>query len=103
MSAPTIAFESTTDTYRGGSFKQFRVGTCDGLWRTTDDAYEILAVLNRQKGNGHFKQAMLWFEQSCRRDGKKFRILEVWNVRLAFMLRRNGFKWNTLFTWEKSF
>jgi hypothetical protein len=103
MPAPTIAFESTSDSYRGGSFQMFRVGTCDGLWRVNDGAYEILAVVNRQKGNGHFKQAMLWFEQSCRRDGKKLRILEVWNVRLAFMLRRNGFIWKTLFVWEKSF
>lgn len=103
MNTPAIPFESTSETYRGGSFKQFRVGTCDGLWQATDEAYEILAVVNRNKGNGHFKEAMLWFEQSASRDQKKLRILEVWNVRLAFMLRRNGFRWKTLFTWEKSF
>ncbi len=103
MNVPAIPFESTSKPTRYADFYAFRVGTCEGLWRTTADAYEILAVVNRSKGNGHFRQAMLWFEQSCRRDGKDLLIREVWNVRLALMLRRNGFRWQSLFNWRKSF
>jgi len=58
----------------------FRVGTCEGLWRSTDKSYDILAITNNQQGNGHFNDVLQWFEQSCRRDKKALRILEVWNI-----------------------
>lgn len=99
----SLQFESTNETYRGGEFLLFRVGTCEGLWRGTDTHYEILAVVNKEKGNGHFRQTMEWFEDSCRRDGRKMLVREVWNPRLALMLRRNGFKWVSWFNWEKTF
>ncbi|MEA4975701.1 hypothetical protein SDC9_171571 [bioreactor metagenome] len=57
----------------------FRVGTCEGLWTSTQQSYDILAVTNRIPGNGHFNDVLQWFEQSCRRDKKALRILEVWN------------------------
>jgi hypothetical protein len=103
MISPPIPFESTAETYRAGEFLCFRVGTCEGLWRSTSEAYEILAVVNHKRGNGHFKEAMLWFEQSCRRDRKALLVREIWNPRLAFMLRRNGFKWDGWFNWRKTF
>lgn len=95
-------FESTNQTYRNGLFLQFRVGTCEGLWRATETHYEILAVVNKQKGNGHFKRALWWFEQSCRRDGRKFLIREVWNPWLAYKCWKNGYKWIPMFNWEKT-
>ena len=58
----------------------FRVGTCEGLWCSTDKSYDILAITNNQQGNGHFNDVLQWFEQSCRRDKKALRILEVWNI-----------------------
>jgi hypothetical protein len=73
------------------------------LWQLTDDAYEILSVINKEKGNGHFRATMQWFEQSCRRDRKKLRVLECWNLRLAAMLRKNGFKRYSGLNYEKSF
>ena len=57
----------------------FRVGTCEGLWCSTAKSYEILAVKNNKIGNGHFNDVLEWFEQSCRRDKKSLKILEVWN------------------------
>jgi hypothetical protein len=103
MGEPSIPFETSKETYRGGLFLHFRVGTCRGLWRTTDDAYEILTVLNEKKANGHFSEAMKWFEQGCRRDRKSLLIREVWNLRLAFILCRNGFKHEWWFNWRKPF
>jgi hypothetical protein len=100
---PSISFEIGTEAYRGGEWLLFRVGTCEGLWRSTFTAYELLAVVNRQPGNGHFREAMLWFEQSCRRDHKRLIIRECWNLRLAWMLWKHGFRWSPLFDWVKNF
>lgn len=99
-------FESTEETYYDSGFKHFRVGTCKGLWRATEDAFEILAVKNGNKGNGHFKDTMWWFEQSCRRENKKLRLREVWNVWLYLRsIKKYGYKRmkGTWFTLEKSF
>lgn len=82
-------FESTKPTKYAG-FSGFRVGTCEGLWRSTSSHYEILAVVNEKRGNGHFKAMLGWFEQSCKRDNKKLLLREVWNPL-------------TLFNWEKSY
>src|ERR1044071_4646203 len=60
-------------------FKEFRVGTCDGLWQSTPTSYDILAITNSIPGNGHFEDVLQWFESSCKRDGKDFKFLEVWN------------------------
>lgn len=96
-------FESTTEYYKGSDFKQFRVGTCKGLWRATDESYEILAVVNDNKGNGHFKKALWWFEQSCIRDDKTLRIKECFNPFLAFQCWKHGYKWRWMLDWEKQF
>lgn len=98
-------FESTNETYRDSDFLCFRVGTVNGLWRLTPTHYEILAVVNHQKGNGHFKKAMWWFEQSCRRDGKKLMLREIWNIQLLLKCRKMGYTLvpGTLFTYEKAF
>ncbi len=73
-------------------WKLFRVGKCDGQWRATDDAYEILSIINKFKGNGDFDHALDWFEDSCRRDKKALRIREVWDKRLmAHLIEKRGF------------
>lgn len=74
-------------------FKRFRVGTCDGLWNATDESYDILAVTNEAPGNGHFEDVLEWFEQSCRRDKKSLRFLELWNEGLKKnLIEKRGFK-----------
>lgn len=77
-------------------FIRFRIGTCHGLWRSTDDAYEILAVNNDQPGNGHFNDVLEWFEHSCKRDGKALMILEVWNKMFAkHLATKRGFTYQS--------
>jgi len=74
-------------------FKRFRVGTCHGLWQSTESSYDILAIENDTKGNGHFEDVMQWFEASCERDHKDFKILEVWNAKLKkHLTKKRGFK-----------
>lgn len=74
------------------NFTKFRIGTCEGLWKATDTTYDILAITNSQPGNGHFEDVLQWFEHSCKRDRKSFRILEVWNKRFKMhLIRKRGF------------
>jgi len=74
-------------------FLRFRVGTVCGLWRATAKSYDILAVDNVEKGNGHFDDLLEWFEYSCRRDGKYLRILEIWNKELQkHLITKRGFQ-----------
>jgi hypothetical protein len=60
----------------------FKVGTCHGQWRATKDNYEILSVINNEPGNGHFDDVLQWFYESCKRDKKNLKILELWNADL---------------------
>lgn len=60
----------------------FKIGTCHGQWRANNGCYEILGLVNKEKGNGHFNDVFEWFEFSCKRDGYDLKILEVWNKRL---------------------
>jgi hypothetical protein len=74
-------------------FMRFRVGTCEGLWRSTLDSYDILAITNKIPNNGHFIDVLHWFEYSCRRDKKVLRILEVRNVNLKkHLINKQSFK-----------
>lgn len=71
----------------------FRIGTCEGKWRAVPGAYEILAVINRQPGNGHFEDVLQWFEYACRRDGKALRFLQFENERFRrHLIRKRGFQ-----------
>mgnify|MGYP006900773195 CR=1 FL=1 len=74
-------------------FKMFRVGTCYGLWRSTGKTYDILAIDNKEKGNGHLNDVLQWFEYSCRRDNLSLRVLELWNKRfMKHLIEKRGFK-----------
>lgn len=73
-------------------FSGFKVGTCHGLWRSTTDSYEILAVINETPNNGHFTDVLEWFFNSCQRDNRVLHILECWNKRLkTHMIEKHGF------------
>lgn len=75
-----------------GEFMQFRVGTCSGLWRSTESSYDILAIENIVQGNGHFEDVLQWFAHSCIRDKKDLRFLEVWNANLkSHLMGKRGF------------
>jgi hypothetical protein len=72
---------------------RFRIGTCAGMWRSTDDAYEILAISNDVPGNTHLQDVFDWFANSCKRDNKMLRIREVWNSGFkSHLINKRGFK-----------
>jgi len=74
-------------------FDRFRVGTCTGIWSSDEQYYSILGIDNSDKGNGHFEDVLQWFESSCKRDKKDFRILEVWNEDLKqHLITKRGFE-----------
>jgi len=74
------------------NFLRFRIGTCEGLWQSTDKTYDILAITNSLPGNGHVEDVLQWFENSCKRDKKNFRFLECWNKPFKMHLtRKRGF------------
>lgn len=71
----------------------FRVGTCEGLWHSTERSYDILAVVNTCPGNGHFNDVLQWFENSCIRDKKNLRIIEVFNSDFKrHLIAKRGFR-----------
>lgn len=89
--AHKLDFESSP-WHRSDDFFMFRIGTCHGLWRATHVTYDILAVYNDQRGNGHFEDVMQWFSHSCRRDEKYLRIMEIMNEDfLRHLIEKRGF------------
>ena len=79
------------------NWMRFRIGTCEGLWCATETSYKILAIENKDKGNGHLEDVIQWFENSCKRDKKSFEILEVWNEGFKnHLINKYGFTKNNL-------
>jgi len=71
---------------------RFKVGTCHGLFYQTEKAVCLLAVMNNEKGNGHFTDVLEWFEYSAQRQGLYFDVIEVWNQRLRkHLMEKQGF------------
>lgn len=76
----------------GGGWERFRIGTCEGLCKSTDHSYEILAIDNTSPGNGHLNDVFDWFIHSCKRDKKAFIIRELWNEKFYHhLLNKRGF------------
>lgn len=72
---------------------RFKVGTCYGLYRTKNKNYEILAIKNESKGNGHLDDVFEWFEYSCKRDNYNLVILCVLNSRFEkHLIEKREFK-----------
>ena len=94
----TLQFKSTNKLgfyskpwWLNPEWQEFLIGTCVGQWRSTDQSYEILSIINSTPGNGHVKDVFEWFESSCVRDGKSLRVLEIWNEKFKARLVRDGF------------
>lgn len=82
----------------------FRVGTCEGIYRTSDKAYQIIAITNSEPGNGHFEDVLQWFEASCRRDKKALMFMEIMNDKFGKHLQqKRGFKKDGLNNMIKKF
>jgi len=72
---------------------EFQVGTIAGLWRATDTAYQIIAIVNNNKNNGHFEDVLEWFETSCKRDNKDLEFVEIWNGQFEkHLIEKRGFE-----------
>ena len=74
-------------------WQKFRIGTCEGLWRFFNNSYEILAIENIEKGNGHLIDVFDWFENSCKRDGYSLKVLEFFNEKFKkYLIEKRGFE-----------
>lgn len=74
-------------------FVAFKIGTCEGIYGTTFTTYDIVAVVNDTPGNGHFEDVLDWFYNSCRRDKKDLRFMEIMNNRFGqHLIEKRGFK-----------
>jgi len=91
-STNNLPFESTPEPTHLDFFG-FRIGTCHGLWRANKNSYEILAVINNERNNGHFNDVLEWFEMSSKRDKYELRVLELYNDRLMqHLIVKKGFE-----------
>ena len=86
----------STDSSEYDLFNQghmdFKVGSCDGVWGCTDDSYYILAISNRQPGNGHLDDVFEWFEHAAKRDGRNLIVLKCMNERFyRHLVEKKGF------------
>lgn len=70
----------------------FRIGTCHGQWSSDDESYNIISVINEKPGNGHLQDVFDWFENSCKRDDKSLKVLEIMNPRFfTHLIEKRGF------------
>jgi len=70
----------------------FKVGTCHGMYCVTEKTYDIIAIENDEKGNGHLQDVFEWFENSCKRDKKDLRVLEFMNEGFKkHLIEKRGF------------
>lgn len=77
----------------GVDYIDFRVGTCAGLYYSTEEEYIILAITNDSPGNGHFEDVLEWFYASCIRDRKNLVIQEISNVKFkTHLLEKREFQ-----------
>jgi hypothetical protein len=73
-------------------YDRFRIGTVTGLWRCTPISYNILAIENSEKGNGHLEDVFEWFENSCKRDKKNLVVEELLNEKFkTHLITQRGF------------
>lgn len=71
---------------------EYRIGTCHGQWIATNTTYDILSIINDYPGNGHFQDVLDWFENSCKRDNRSLRFLEILNKQFAdHLVSKRGF------------
>lgn len=72
----------------------FKIGTCEGIYNVSNDAYQIIAVQNNELNNGHFTDVLEWFEFAAKRDGKALRFLAILNDKFGkHLVSKRGFKW----------
>lgn len=87
-----LIFETGGPFRHDPAFTHFRIGTVNGIYSAIPDAYIVLAILNNVPGNGHMDDFFEYFERSCRRDKKAFRIIEILEKRFRdHLIQKRGF------------
>lgn len=66
----------------GDDLVNFTFGTCDGLMRVLEGNLALIAIQNDEKGNGHFKEFMEFFEALAAAMYLGTSVLEIENKRL---------------------
>lgn len=86
-----LPFLQANETLTGNPY--FKIGTCHGQYMCDEEGnYCVINIINEEKGNGHFEDFLEWFSQSAKRDGKKLRIVELWNKDLKkHLIEKRGF------------
>jgi hypothetical protein len=71
----------------------FKVGTCHGIWRFNADSYIIIAITNDKPNNGHLDDVFQWFENSCKRDKRSLKVIEIMNRDFYWhLISKRGFE-----------
>lgn len=71
----------------------YRVGTCTGIYSWDANNYNIIAIVNDKQGNGHLQDVFDWFENSCKRDKKNLKVVEIMNGKFyKHLIDKKGFK-----------
>lgn len=72
--------------------KNYRRGTVLGLleYELAENALHVVAIENEDKGNGAFLRAVEAFEQVARETGATLRVVQFWNLGLAFWFERRA-------------
>lgn len=79
----------------GEWWREFRCGSCKGIYRVKDKEFQILAVHNTKK-NDNFDRTLDWFKKSCAREKFSLSFLEVGNPALKAKLEKLGFIGNNV-------
>lgn len=80
------------EPFMDGHCWPFKVGTCHGLFYTTDKAIRLVAIVNEKQGNGHFTDVLEWFEYAAKQQCKRLEIVEIWNKDLyKHLIEKRGF------------
>lgn len=94
-----IRMEKYAVGMRAKGWRQFRFGTCHGLFRHKPKWFEIMAVDNQVKGNLHYGYLLDHLEVTARKSGQGLRIYDMNNPKLRDFLLDAGWRmeeWNII-------
>lgn len=78
--------------HRDESYTDFKCGTVFGLYKYEGTSIVIVALKNDFPGNGHLDDVMQWFENSCTRDKKNLKVVDILNKRFYdHLIKKRGF------------
>lgn len=70
----------------------FKFKTVEGLLGVNPDCIRIIAVINREIGNGVFSELLALLENAATQHGIDVEFVELWNDRLFEKLQQRGYQ-----------